>query len=388
MGITKRQVDAAKYDGGDSGWDFRPDDELPGFGLRIYPSGKKSWVLRYRNRRGRQRLLTVGRASVLTPTEARQIAREELVKVAQGRDPLEERRKARDAGTTVRQFAETYMERHAKPHKKSWREDQRRLNKYVVPALGSKDLRAVRRADVARLHNDIGQETPVEANRVLALVSVVLNKAEEWGFLPEGHPNPASGVQSFREKSRDRYLKPREVKRLAAELEKVESPYVRAVVWLYLLTGARKSELLSLRWEDVDLEAREIRFPETKAGGAHTVPLSDPAVEILQNLPREKGNPHVFPGRRKGSHLTSIRNDWRDVRKAAGLQDITLHDLRRTVGSWMASAGVSLHVVGDVLGHADPSTTKVYARLAEDAPRRALEAYADELLSVANGEDT
>lgn len=385
--LTKRRVDAAEYQGGDSGWDFLPDAEVPGFGVRIYESRTKSYLVRYRNQKGRQRLMTLGRHGVLTVQQAREMAREALVKVAQGEDPVQERREARHSGTTLSEFADVYLEDHAKPNRKTWKRDEGRLEKYVKPALGSLDLEDVTRRHVSRLHREIGREKPVEANRVLALVRLMLNKATDWGFLPPGHPNPAADLDTYKEESRERYLRPEEVQRLLGEVPEVGNPYIRAIIRLALLTGARKSELLSLRWEDVDLERREINLPEPKQGRPHTIPLSEPAVEILSALPRESDNPYVFPGRKEGSHLTSIRKAWRKLRERADLEDMTFHDLRRTVGSWLAQDGVNLQVVGEVLGHTSQEATRIYARLSSREPREALERHAELVQEAENGED-
>ena len=153
---------------------------------------------------------------------------------------------------------------------------------------------------------------------------------------------------------------------------------------LYLFVALRKTELLRARWSDVDLEAREWRIPNTKGGKAHVVPLPEPAVAILEALPRTLDNPHVFPGRKRGAHLVNIDKSWRRVRRAAGMQDVTLHDLRRTVASWIASAGTSLAIVGQVLGHApgDVKATAIYARLQRSAAREALESHASALMAV------
>lgn len=145
----------------------------------------------------------------------------------------------------------------------------------------------------------------------------------------------------------------------------------------------RKSELLQAKWEDLDVERRELRIPETKTGRPHVVPLSDPAFEILTSLPREQSNPYLFPGRKKGQPLSDVTKPWRRIREKSGLEDIRLHDLRRTVGSWMAISGASLSLIGKVLNHSDPSTTAVYARLAENSARDALERHAENIMDVA-----
>jgi integrase len=207
--------------------------------------------------------------------------------------------------------------------------------------------------------------------------------ARRWGFVPENAANPARGVDKFKEQKRDRWVKPEELPRLAAAIGQDPNLYARAALWLYLLTGVRKTELLTTRWADVDLARGELRLPETKAGRTHYVPLSPPAVALLRALPREAGNPYLLPGLKPGSHLVNIEKPWRRVRKVAGVEDVRLHDLRRTVGSWLAQAGSSLPLIGRVLNHTDPKTTAIYARLGDDPARRALAEHAERITAIA-----
>jgi integrase len=153
---------------------------------------------------------------------------------------------------------------------------------------------------------------------------------------------------------------------------------------LYLLTGARRSELLGAKWEHVDTDRKVLRLPHTKAGRSHEIPLNAPALAILQDMPRAKGNPHILPGKKKGKPLVGITKVWYRVRTAAGVEDVRLHDLRRTVGSWLATAGNSLPLIGKILNHSSVATTAVYARLAEDQPREALEALGSKLVAAAD----
>jgi integrase len=381
--LTKRQVDSVMYDPKGPAKQILWDGSLPGFGVRVFPTGAKSFVLDYRTAEGRKRLLTLGKYGVITPHQARELARKALLEAKTGTDPLEARQEAR-RGDTVRDFAAVYMERHAKKHKKSWGEDHRRIEKYIGPALGPRKVSEVTRADVARLHGRIGDAHPYEANRVLALVAVMFSKALEWGYLPETAANPAQRIQPFKEKSRDRWVTPTELPRLVEAIAAEPSPYIRAAVKLYLLTGLRRSELLGLRWKDVDLARRELRLEDTKAGRSHTVPLSAAAVDVLGELPRELGNAYLFPGNVPGRPLVNIAKSWRRVRRRAGLEDVRLHDLRRTVGSWLATSGASLPVIGKVLNHSNASTTQIYARLAEDAARIALEEHGERIGPLLN----
>lgn len=436
MSLTKTAIDRLEYDPAGPKMQIEYDgSEIPGFGIRVHPpqkktgKSKKTFVLTYRTRgKPAPKRITLGTFGPMTLDEARKLARQTWLEAKTGEDPLEARRKQRH-GDTVKELADLYLERHAKPHKKTWQEDQRRIEKHVKPALGTKRMEDVKRADVARLHNRIGKTAPYEANRVLALVAVMFTKAEEWGLIEEGRPNPAARVQTFRERSRDRWITPAELPLLVEAIDAEPSEYVRAALKLYLVTGLRRNEMLGLRWRDIDLERKEIRLSDTKAGRSHTVPLTPTAEAILRTLPRGIGNAPVFPGDRRGKHgseavrpLVNINKPWRRVRarfwlaknpdvqaelreqaardvargkkhagkgaeavearliqlasKAAkGDEDVRLHDLRRTVGSWLATSGASLPLIGKVLNHSNPSTTAVYARLAEDPARAAMEEH-------------
>jgi integrase len=169
--------------------------------------------------------------------------------------------------------------------------------------------------------------------------------AGEWGFVSQDFVNPARGIKRFGEYKRDRWISPRRITEIAQAIEAEPNIYVRMALWLYLLTGIRKSELLGARWEDIDWQRQELRLGETKARRIHYVPLSAPAIAILRDLPRIEGSPYLLPGHVHGRPLENINKSWERIRKAAGVEDVRLHDLRRTVGSWLAPSGNSLHLV-------------------------------------------
>ena len=323
----------------------------------------------------------------MTPVQARQRAIEALAGIGGGADPVEEQRvkNADQEVTTLREFASLYLEQHAKHHRKSWPEDKRRLEKHIVSAMGNKRLDAVKRTDVASLHAKIGARSPVEANRVVQLLRAVYNYANSIGVVPKGFENPAemdadgkNGVKPFRERSRQRYVLQREMPKLLNAIDEEENPYVRAAFQLFLYMGLRRSELLGARWEHLDLDRGRNPDPRYKvrrvSGSTHLAPSGRNTAGASRML----GNPHVFPGHKKGTNLKDVDKNWQTVRERAGCPDLTLHDLRRTVGSWMATSGTSIHVIGKVLGHApgDTKATAIYAQLAQEAPNRALDTHA------------
>lgn len=389
--LTRRTVEAFRYDPKRPAVQSRWDSVLPGFGVRVFPNGSKTYFLDYRVN-GTRRRISIGKHGKLTVDEARKLARQKAGEVAAGRDPLNERMAKRDAARqeraeiTMKQFAPIYIEnartvgnpvgRTRKP-KKTWREDERRINKYILPTFGAKRLPHVTRSDVVRLHKKIGTNAPVEANRVLALIGVMFTTAAEMGHVPEGLANPAKGVTPFAENERDRWVTPAEMPRLIAALIQEPNISIRALVLLSLMLGCRRSELLGAQWTYIDVERRTLKLPRTKTGNVHTIPLPQPALDVLAALPRMLGNPHIFPSPiEPGQPMTKPKRQWERIRRRAGLEDVRFHDLRRTTGSWLATSGESLHLIGNILNHTSTDTTKIYARLAEDAERAALDRHA------------
>ena len=383
--LTQRGIKSATYRGG---WDVRWDSSVTGLGLRIYPSGKKAFLVSYRAH-GRKRRMTLGSFGTITLDQARRKARRELGKVEDGRDPLGEREQ-KAQGETFGELTTKYIEDYAKgprfpehPRKKTWRGDETRLDRNIPATWKGRKVVDIARWDVERLHSQIGALYPYEANRLLSLLGKMFRLAKVWGFIKQSADNPAEGIEKFKERKRKRWVKPEELPALAKAIDAEGNIYVRAVIWLYMLTGARKTELLEAKWADMDWPRGQLRLPETKAGEEQAIPLSAPALAILQALPRQEGNPYILPGANKGHHIVNIDNPWRRIRKAAGIEDVRLHDLRRTVGSWLTQGGVDLNRIKDALRHANIETTLIYARLFEDAAKPVMEEHAKRILEAA-----
>lgn len=385
--LTKRIVDSAVPGEKDQ---FLWDTDLRGFGLRIKPSGTKSYVLQYRTLHGRTRRMSLGRHGVLTPEEARQRARLLLADVAKGGDPAQERATERKA-LTVAELVGLYLAEGPaeKPNKKpsSWKTDATNLRCHVLPLLGSRIAKALTPADITRWHADVA-EGRVRADRrtgfrgrsivrggrgTAARALAVLAAALEFG-VRRGHlaANPAKNVKPHKPQRRERFLSAEEVGRLAETLNKLEQSGANAVpiniIRLLLLTGCRRDEIRTLKWEYVDLERGFLRLPESKTG-AKTVPLGAPALEILAALPRE--SEYVFPAQRAGATgcFTGLQKFWERVRADAGLHDVRLHDLRHSFASFAVAGGAGLYLVGKILGHRQARTTEVYAHVADDPLR-------------------
>lgn len=382
MKLTKKIIEDLTYHGPAPRRDIRWDDDVSGFGIRIYPSSKKSFVVSYRIQ-NRKHLLTLGDFGILTLDQARKMARQELAKVLSGINPLD-KKKQTSKNQTMRVLCETYLSRYARIHKKSWKEDERRIHKHILPKWGNHIIKDIKRTDIADFHAHIGKTAPYESNRLLRLLSKIFELASQWDFIDEATLNPAKNIRLFKEEKRDRWLKPTELPRLAEALDLEPNKIASQAIWLYLLTGARKSELLQAKWQDIDWERKELKIPETKSGRIHYIPLSEPAYALLRSLQQIKDNPYIFPGYVKGQPLVNISKPWKRVCQKAQLENIRLHDLRRTVGSWLAQSGNSLHLIGKILNHSNQSTTAVYARFAQDQGRQALEEYSQQLLSSTN----
>ena len=377
MKLTNRNIQSFTYRGG---WDVRWDSAVTGLGLRVYPSGKKTFVLSYRSR-GRKRLMALGRYGTLTLDKARTRARKLLVQVEDGKDPLDEKRRGSQE-ETFGALMEAYVERHAKVHKKTWRDDEQRLKRHIPATWKGRRVSDITRREISSLHHRIGEAKPYEANRLHEILRKMFGLARTWGFLEDDAGNPATSIERFKEKARKRWLTPAELPRLTAVIDREPSIYIRALLWLLMLTGARKGELLSATWDDVDWSLERLRLPETKSGEEQFITLNAAAMAVLQATPRDERNPRIFPGH-KGGKLTNLNTAWREIRKAADLEDLQMHDLRRSVGSWLSQAGVDLNLIKEALRHSNISTTLTYARLGEDAAREAMEDHGKRVLEAA-----
>lgn len=371
--LTKRIVDAAVKQDKDS---YLWDDELTGFGVKITPAGKKVFLIQYRvgGAKGRTRRVTLGHLGPVTCDEARTRAKELLGMVKTGKDPAEERdrRKAEKTfGETITIFEKAHVDLKTKD--RTAEEYKRALKLHVPDKLRRRPIGDIGRADMEQLHQDLS-ETPTMANKVIAILSKLFSWAEKTG-LRTASENPCRYVERYDEVKRERFLSPDELGSLGKALAADDRQYVVAAIRLLLFTGARVSEILTAEWSWVDLEKGTIRLPDSKTG-RKTLHLNAPALEVLNGLAKVKDNPFVIVGDVEKAHLVNIQKPWRAIRKAAGLDDVRLHDLRHTFASVGVEGGASLVMVGALLGHTQPQTTKRYAHLANDPQRVAADAIA------------
>jgi integrase len=373
----------------DTGTRIEWDDQLRGLGVRITAAGVKAYVLNYRVD-GRERRMTLGRVAELSLAAARKLASEEKALVRKGIDPLGQRDARRNAPLMAELF-DRYLSDHARPNKKprSVKEDERLIRLHLSPAFGQRKVAEITRNEIDRWHKSM-KATPGAANRGRALLSKALNLAEVWGWRPDGS-NPVRHIKRFKESDgAERFLSLAELRALGEALRAYEadggSPYAAAAIRLLALIGARKSEVLSLRWDYVDFEGARLNLPDSKTG-KKAIPLNAAALAVLAALPRIAGNPHVFPGSKASGHISDLKWPWMLVRKGAGLGNVRLHDLRHSFASLGAGSGMGLPIIGALLGHKEARTTQRYAHLADDPLRAASEVIGGQVAAALGGED-
>ena len=418
---------------------YHYDSKTPGLGISVTDTGAKSFIVyRWIKGRGPERI-TLGRFPGMTVEEARRKAAKINGAIADGKNPADDIR-ARRGDWSLKQLFSEYLEQYAKLHTKTWAETDANFRRYLEP-FAAKKISQLHAVEIQRWHAKLGKERGhYAANRAVELMRAVIN----WGLKTrridrsrlENAENPAKDIRTFDEKTRSRFLQADELPRFFRAVADETNTAIRDYVLLSLLTGARKRNVLAMRWDQVNLERATWHIPETKNGEALTIPLTPEAVAILQVRHDAKINDFVFPGTGKTEYLQEPKKGWRrilgraelyalldivakarrwtpkqieearakglqdepaalehyraettklrlDTAKAA-LKDLRIHDLRRTFGSWQAATGASLVVIGASLGHKDVSTTQIYARLSVDPVRQAVEKATSAML-VAGG---
>ena len=368
--LSGRAVDSLPADGRDRiFW----DRELPGFGVRVYRSGRKVYVVQSRSR-GVPRRVTLGPHDELTAAQARLRAAQVIDRIKRGREPV-----PAEAEPTIADLAERYLSAYVAQNCNAHTAGiyKGSLENHILPELGMMPLAMVETAHVAALHYRL-RATPRAANRVLSVLSKMFSLASAWGLVAD-RTNPCRGVRKYKEKKRERFLSRDEYRRLGMALVEAEaeaqagadgavSPYAVAALRLLMLTGCRLNEILTLRWDDIDRTAGEFRLRDGKTG-ARMVPLTPTAEAVLAGIARVQGNPWVIVGKQPGTHLSNITADWYRLRAHAGLDDVRIHDLRHSYASRALAAGESLSMIGKLLGHADIQSTARYAHLARETER-------------------
>ena len=364
--LTKRIVDAMNVETGNAVfW----DRDLAGFGVRVHATGRKVYVVQSRGPGGPRRV-TLGRHGEVSADEARKRAAVIIDRIKRGEEPVPA---PPEAELTVAELVERFMRVHVSVHCKLSTAAAYRsvLEKHILPALGTIALSEVGGQEVSVLHHGL-RETPWAANMVIDLLSEMFTLAEAWELMPPGN-NPCHSVRRYRTRPRERFLTPEECRRLGRALKDAEgavwAPAIAAIK-LLILTGCRKSEILNLRWDDVDRTAGNLRLRDAKAG-PRMVPLTEPVLSVLEGIPRQPDNPRVIPGQRRGRGLSSLNYYLELIRERAGLDDVRIHDLRHSYASRALALGESLPTIGRLLGHRKVETTARYVHLIRDAEKLA-----------------
>jgi len=405
--ISKRTVDALK-----SAQQKRDiviwDNKLPGFGVRMKPSGVISYVIQYRNNHGTSRRYTLGRHGVLTAEEAREMAKDALADVRRGEDPAESK-SAAAKDLSVSALCDLYLEEGPaeKPDKKasSWNTDSSNINRHIKPLLGRRKLHSLTRNDIVRFQRDVtgGKSATDEktgprgraivkggsgtAARATAVLGAILGFAIKRG-LTAG--NPARGVQLNKQRHRERFLSDAEFARLGDALAEAEHNGVNAsaivILRLLILTGARRNEICSLKWDWVDFERTALRLPDSKTG-ARTIPLGAPALEVLASVERKPDCEWVFPASRGNGHFDGLPRIWQKIAKAAKLEDVRIHDLRHSFASTSVASGSSIYIVGKILGHTQSRTTERYSHLGADPVLAVADSTSQKIAAAMRGDN-
>ena len=371
--LTETLVERLPVDGRDR---LYMDTLLAGFGVRVTAVGTKLFIANARVN-GKPKRVTVGRFPSMSVSEARKEARPVLDAMRAGKDPhveKEVRKQAAAAGeVTVEVFADRWLAEYVRPKLKALtiRDYERIIDKNIKPKLGARFLGSIAKSDVMTLHAAM-QATPRRANYVIAVVRSLMTFAEECDLRPK-HSNPAKGIKLYRENAVERYMDEAEIGRAADAIAKCEEdgsigPHAAAGLRLALLTGMRSGEVTAVEWSHINFARRWIRLPDSKTG-AKTVHLSPAAIDVLKVVPRI--GKFVIAGAEPDTPYARLGNAWLKVRAVARLGDVRLHDMRHTFASIAAGKGMSLPMIGRLLGHRVAATTQRYAHLAVDVAAEA-----------------
>ncbi|MDI1254569.1 MAG: tyrosine-type recombinase/integrase [Flavobacterium sp.] len=402
-------------------------------GLRLYitSAGAVSFFIRKRVK-GRDERIVLGSFPFTTVEQARNLALVKTGQIADGANPNLEKKKIQQE-ITFGELYEKYLNDYAKIIKRSWRYDEREVNKYLKHWF-KRQISTIAKDEIITLHRKIGRENGIyQANRIVERIRAIFNKGIYWGW--EGI-NPASKITQFKEKSRDRFIQPNEMPFFFDALEKEENQTIKDYIWISLLTGARKSNVLAMRWDQISWEIKQWRIPESKNDEILVLPLIERSLEILKERRRNTNSNWVFPSPESATgYLADPKRAWNRIRLDAtiailrtvdelqplikevdkqhkkymgqkkwlkllqakakeervqlplGLTDVRIHDLRRTLGSFQAITGASLQVIGKSLGHKSQAATQIYARLHHDPVREALKQATDAMFQHGNKQE-
>ncbi len=369
LNLTQSFVNKAKVEEGITSVDYY-DERIPGLLMKVLPSGRKTYYIRYKDKRKVSSQRKLGNAVILTLSDARALARRKLAEIAMGTDPFSLIQS--NPSPTLEKFAASDYIPYVKTYKKSWEMDISRIRNHLLPYFGAMRMSDIEKRDVVQLINDqLPSYKPGSINRVIILLRYMFNLAIKWEV--EGvSRNPTAGIPLLKEDNHvERFLSSEEAKALLIAIKNSKNPMLQHIISMLILTGARKREVLDAKWEDFDMERNIWRIPTTKAGKARIVPLSDAASVLLIKLRQRKRCAHAFANPATLKPYSSVYYSWHTARKEAGLNDVRVHDLRHSFASFLVNAGRSLYEVQTLLGHTQIKTTQRYAHLSTTSLRSA-----------------
>ena len=381
--LTKRTIDSLTTPS--QGDKFYWDEELKGLGIKVYSSGKKSFVFQYRNLSGQTKRLTLGTYGKITPELARDLAKEHAAKIASGHDPVEEKHKKKQEAVVnikISVLAEEYFKAYAEANKRSssLKEDKGLVRLYILPAFGNVHIQDLTPKMVEDWKVSM-RDKPYRANRTLALLSKMYSLAIRWRWV-ERHP--IKGIEKYQEHKRDRWLQEEELTKLCNVLDKYPECTAANLIKMLILTGSRLGETTAATWEQFDLERGIWVKPShlTKQKKVEYTPLSQTAINFLETLKQDAQGSYLFPGRVPNKPLVNVYAFWKKLLKEANIENIRIHDLRHTYASHLVSSGLSLSIVGKLLGHTQAATTQRYAHLADQALRDATNVFGNKIANL------
>jgi len=355
---------------------YYKDNKVNGLELMVTDKGTKSFKVT-RKKDGRVIRVTIGHYPDISIENARKKAFEINSQIADGINPNIEKNQLKQDITFGNLFNE-FIERYAKQHKITWRQDQRDTNRLCKKWFKRK-ISTITNQEIRLFHEKLGKETPYMANRMLAKIKVIYNKAIEWGYKGD---NPANNIKQFKEQSRERFILPEEVGKFFKSLDQEENHIIRDYIYISIYTGARKSNILAMKWDQIEFNIKQWQIPKTKNGDSQTLPLINDVIQILKNRKIENDKldlpdlqkQYVLPSLTSASgHLTEPKKGWKRILQRAEITNLRLHDVRRTLGSYMTMQGFSEAIIGKTLGHKTSEATKVYSRMNIDPVKKGIE---------------
>lgn len=375
-----------------SGQDFVFDDQIKGFGIRISPGGTKSFILNYRSG-DRKKRVTIGKYGVFTVDQARRKALEMLADASKGSDPAQKRKELIKGKPTFRDLVDRYRVTSLNDLKPSTRADYLYfLNHLLLPRFASREIQTIRRDEVEDMAYEYRQSvsertgrqiSPGRVNKLLAFCSRLFTIALQNDWITK---KPTDGIRKFHETPRTRICSEPESQRIIEAIHQEDNIFYKAYFLVLWLTMARRGEIQKMKWDELDLDTGLYHMPETKAKREFTIPLSEPAINIIKSLPDVKDNPYVFASTREGKPINGISAAWKRICERAGVSKLRLHDVRRTCGSNLIMNGASLQEVAQLLNHSNLTTTQRYAQLVQGYKQKKMAEHADRLKGIGSFE--